>query len=90
MPWHKCMHTTIFCPDLNLPRQGWVRNIAVIDLSAFDCDESKLGTNTIFACLFPLVPPMYINKSEHLPKTVYFWLNYIYNFTCCTVSLGIE
>lgn len=47
LPWHKCMHTTLICPDLNLPRQDCVRNIAVIDLSTFDCDESKLGTINI-------------------------------------------
>lgn len=30
LPLLKCMQTTVFCPNLNLPRQGCVRNIAVI------------------------------------------------------------
>ena len=58
LPLHKYMQTTVFCPDLNLPRQGCVRNIAVIDLSTFDCDESKMGANTIFVMVvfLPISP----------------------------------
>ena len=82
LPCHKCMHTTVFCPDLNLPRQGCVGNIAVVDLSTFDCDESKLGSTIFvmvaFLAYFPLFPPMYINKSEHLPKTLFLAKFYIY------------
>ena len=58
LPLHKCMQTTVFCPNLNFPRQGCVRNIAVIDLSTFDCDESKMGANTIFVMVvfLPISP----------------------------------